>query len=136
MRQKFTITESERLRIKGLYEQPETQQEKPTEPQGDTNNQFFTDGDIGINVNEIMIHVKLKNHSDSDFTVILGETDADETLEIKEIIDNSGEDIINEDEVRNYVNGLLESGYFDLRPLFISYDLNTGRLDADIPTRG
>jgi hypothetical protein len=126
MGNKITITESERNRIKSLYEQAEVE----------LNNELEIDSDLGFSTREFTVFVGIKDNYDVDSTrVIIKVEGEDQGLSIKSI-DGYGYDELPDDKVVNYVNQLIQNGYFDLRPLYISYDMKTGKFDGDIPTRG
>lgn len=126
MGNKITITESERKRIKSLYEQPEVE----------SNNELEIDSDLGFHIREFTVSVGIKDNYDVDSTrVVIKVEGEDEQLSIKSIYGH-GYDELPDVKVANYVNQLIQNGYFDLRPLYIVYDMETGRFDGDIPTRG
>lgn len=126
MGNKITITESERKRIKSLYEQPEVE----------SNNELKIEPDLGYSAREFTVFVGIKDNYELDHSrVTIKSEGEDEQLSIKSI-DGYGFDELPDDKVANYVNQLIQNGYFDLRPLYIVYDMETGRLDGDIPTRG
>jgi hypothetical protein len=126
MGNKITITESERNRIKSLYEQPEVE----------SNNELKIEPDLGYSAREFTVFVGIKDNYELDHSrVTIKSEGEDEQLSIKSI-DGYGFDELPDDKVANYVNQLIQNGYFDLRPLYIVYDMETGRLDGDIPTRG
>lgn len=124
MGNKITITESERNRIKSLYEQPES----------NSNMSLKVDSTIGFHIRDFVVNVNLEDDSSDDVYVVISVSE-DEGLSIKSI-DNMGDGELSDEVVRDYVNGLIQNGYFDLRPLYITYDFETEELDADIPRRG
>jgi hypothetical protein len=126
MGNKITITESERNRIKSLYEQPEVE----------SNNELKIEPDLGFSAREFTVFVGIKDNYELDHSrVTLKSEGEDEQLSIKSI-DGFDYDELSDEKVANYVNQLIQNGYFDLRPLYIVYDMETKKFDGDIPTRG
>jgi hypothetical protein len=122
MGKKFIVTEEEKKRIKGLYEQPE-------QPEISNNNEMKIMHDIIMHVTELefSIYPSNDNQSNDDGAIVTLEYDNplhDNDLKIKSI--NNMSDILTDEEVANYVNGLIQNGHFKNLPTVVYYDPSSG----------
>ena len=83
---------------------------------------------MGFPVREFIITVNLEDGSNDDVYVVISVNEGGRFL-IKSITTN-GDDELSDEAVRDYVNDLIQSGYFDSIPEYLTYDLKTQKLDS------
>jgi len=112
------ITESQMDKVKSLYEQPEA----------NSNKSLKVDSMVGFPVREFIVTVNLEDGLNDDAYVVISVNEGGRFL-IKSITTN-GDDELSDKAVRDYVNDLIQSGYFDSIPEYLTYDLETQKLDS------
>jgi outer membrane protein assembly factor BamA len=112
------IIEAQIDKVKNLYEQPEA----------NSNKSLKVDSLAGFPVREFIVTVNLEDDSNDDVYVVISVNEGGRFL-IKSITTN-GDDELSDEAVRDYVNDLIQSGYFDSIPEYLTYDLETQKLDS------
>jgi len=111
------ITESQMDKVKSLCEQPEA----------NSNKSLKVDSMVGFPVREFIVTVNLEDGLNDDAYVVISVNEGGRFL-VKSITTN-GNDELSDKAVRDYVNDLIQSGYFDSIPEYLTYDLRTQKLD-------
>jgi hypothetical protein len=115
MRQKFTITESDRKHIKKLYEQ-----EEPNN--NESGNMELEIGSLAFaSISEYKISVGIKDDNVDGVDVII-KMDDGKVVGV-ELDYNYDEEDISDEQAINFVTQMAKEGYFNNLPTFMSYDI-------------
>ena len=131
MGQKFQITESERQRIKGLYEQPEQQIPNQEEPEQDipraVRGRLELDELVHAYISEYSIYIRLAGEEYTDeHCVAKIKLTNDGEFRDAEIIENYS-DTISDDEAYAFITRKGEEGAFNRIPTHMAWDMNKNK---------
>lgn len=131
MGQRFQITESERQRIKGLYEQPEQQMTNQGGPEQDAprpvRGRLEIDDLVHAHITEYTVYVKVAGEEDSDDECIVTiKLDGFNGFKDAEIHQNYS-DTISDDELYAFITRMGEEGAFDKLPTHMSWRMEEGK---------
>jgi len=117
MRQKFTITESDRKHIKKLYEQ-----EEPNN--NESGNMELEIGTLAFaSISEYSVKVGIKDDNDNDSVSVTIKMDGDGNVVGVELDYNYDDEVVSDEQAINFVTQKAKEGFFNNLPTYMAYDM-------------
>jgi hypothetical protein len=117
MRQKFTITESDRKHIKKLYEQ-----EEPNNNESG-NMELEIDSLVFATISEYRVKVGIKDDNDNDSVSVTIKMDVDSNVVGVELDYNYDDEVVSDEQAINFVTQKAKEGFFNNLPTYMAYDM-------------
>lgn len=117
MRQKFTITESDRKHIKKLYEQ-----EEPNNNNESGGMELEIDSLVFATISEYSVKVGIKDDDDNDSVGVIIKMNGEEVVSV-ELDYNYDDEVVSDEQAVNFVIQKAKEGFFDNLPTHMSYDI-------------
>jgi len=117
MRQKFTITESDRKHIKKLYEQ-----EEPNNNNESGGMELEIGSLVFATISEYSVKVGIKDDHDNDSVGVIIKMDGEEVVSV-ELDYNYDDGVVSDEQAVNFVTQKAKEGFFDNLPTYMAYDI-------------